>query len=402
MSIPRSLLFIALLTLIAIPLLLDIKGGEPANEGYMLARVAQPHMIGGVTWTARNLVAKLQSKPAEGATMEIVSLYLESVERYQQKCYSGWLTPSTTESHECWILRADLDARNPAVERWVEQQVASVLESLGSALDLGILKTVIPPVMFTFRSPPTLLVVSPRSKIEITGRVLLDPDLTLGDAERLEALVSSRGISAMVTRIGGLGVYPSTLPENPDLLWILQTVVHEWCHQFFAFKPLGWRYAFGTESDKRMVAINETAAELIGNEIGNRVYRQIYGVSPEERPRYTPRQLYLREQLRELRHQVDLLLDEGQIEQAEKLMETRRQALNAEGYNLRVLNQAYFAFHGSYADDPYLSGKEFEEISRRLRLLRESSTSAGTFLDTIASAGSYKEFLRITDEIARR
>lgn len=390
--------FVVLLTVAALPLLLDISGGEPTSESFRLAKTAQPHMVGGATWMARNLTAKLRKQPPESATVEGVFTYIDLIDRYHQNCQAGWDSPSTSNSSDCQILRAELDARGPAVERLVQQQVAGALESLGSAFNLGLLKTIIPPVMFTFQAPPTLLVVSPRSEIKITGRVLLDPELTLRDAERLEKLVSSREVSAMVTRIGGLGIYPSILPENPDLPWILQTVAHEWCHQFFAFKPLGWRYAFGMETDQRMIAINETAAELIGKEVGNRVYRQSYGGSLEELSRYTPRQLYLREQLRELRRQVDLLLDEGQIAQAEALMEARRQELNAQGYDLRVLNQAYFAFYGSYADDPYLSGTEIEEISRRIRRLREKSTSAGSFLAIIASAGSYEEFIRITNE----
>jgi hypothetical protein len=50
------------------------------------------------------------------------------------------------------------------------------------------------------------------------------------------------------------------------------------------------------------------------------------------------------------RRTVDELLAAGQVEAAEAYMEERRQLFVAEGYRLRVLNQAYFAFHGSYAD----------------------------------------------------
>ena len=52
----------------------------------------------------------------------------------------------------------------------------------------------------------------------------------------------------------------------------------------------------------------------------------------------------------ETRRTADELLAEGRIEEAEAYMEARRQIFVANGYRLRVLNQAYFAFHGAYAD----------------------------------------------------
>ena len=200
----------------------------------------------------------------------------------------------------------------------------------------------------------------------------------------------------MVTRIGGLGVYPSVLPKSSDLEWILQTVAHEWCHQFFAIHRLGWRYALGVETDQRMVTINETAAELIGKEIGDQVYRQDYGGASSERSNLSPRLLHFREQLRELRSQVDILLEERQIGEAEALMEKRRQELNAQGYSLRVLNQAYFAFNGNYAEDPYMSGPEGREISRRIQWLRAKTGSVGAFMMAIAGVGSYEDFVQMT------
>jgi hypothetical protein len=62
--------------------------------------------------------------------------------------------------------------------------------------------------------------------------------------------------------------------------------------------------------------------------------------------------------MRETRVRVDELLAEDKIEQAEAYMEDRRQVFVAQGYNIRKLNQAYFAFYGSYADTPGASGKD--------------------------------------------
>jgi hypothetical protein len=49
---------------------------------------------------------------------------------------------------------------------------------------------------------------------------------------------------------------------------------------------------------------------------------------------------------------VDALLAEGKIAEAEAYMEERRRFFWEHGYRIRRLNQAYFAFHGAYADQP--------------------------------------------------
>ena len=60
-------------------------------------------------------------------------------------------------------------------------------------------------------------------------------------------------------------------------------------------------------------------------------------------------------------------------------MEQRRQYLVENGYNIRKLNQAYFAFHGTYADAP----TSISPIGIELRTLRSQSESLKEFLDTV-------------------
>ena len=72
-------------------------------------------------------------------------------------------------------------------------------------------------------------------------------------------------------------------------------------------------------------------------------------------------------------------------------MEEGRQALVAEGYNIRKLNQAYFAFHGTYADAPASTSP----IGDELRLLRQRSSSIGEFLRRVSSIKSYEELKAI-------
>jgi hypothetical protein len=51
------------------------------------------------------------------------------------------------------------------------------------------------------------------------------------------------------------------------------------------------------------------------------------------------------------------------------------------GYRLRKLNQAYFAFHGSYATGP----AGVDPIGPKLELLRERSPSLAAFFEAVES-----------------
>ncbi len=85
--------------------------------------------------------------------------------------------------------------------------------------------------------------------------------------------------------------------------------------------------------------------------------------------------------MREIRRAVDNYLARGEIEQAEEFMEQKRQFLAAKGYHIRKLNQAYFAFHGTYADSP----TSISPIGVELKELRSQSTSLKDFLETVAA-----------------
>ena len=93
--------------------------------------------------------------------------------------------------------------------------------------------------------------------------------------------------------------------------------------------------------------------------------------------------------MRRIRQRVDQLLADGKIEEAEAYMETERLKLVKKGYNLRKLNQAYFAFHGSYA----LSPASIDPIGPQIRQLRAASPSLKTFLDRVGRLNSYDDYL---------
>ncbi len=70
------------------------------------------------------------------------------------------------------------------------------------------------------------------------------------------------------------------------------------------------------------------------------------------------------------RVRADELLAQGKIEEAEQYMEARRKVFWDNGYQIRVLNQAYFAFHGAYADVPGGAAGE-DLVGPAVRKLRE-------------------------------
>ena len=81
--------------------------------------------------------------------------------------------------------------------------------------------------------------------------------------------------------------------------------------------------------------------------------------------------------MRALRLEVDDLLAEGKVEEAELVMEERRQLFVLNGYYIRRINQAYFAFHGTYADTPASS----DPIGPKMIALRERVRSVEEFLE---------------------
>ena len=84
---------------------------------------------------------------------------------------------------------------------------------------------------------------------------------------------------------------------------------------------------------------------------------------------------------------VDEMLAAGLVDEAEQYMEARRQLFVENGYRLRVLNQAYFAFHGSYATGVAAT----DPIGPKLERLRELSPSLKDFMHLVSGLTSAVE-----------
>jgi hypothetical protein len=77
-------------------------------------------------------------------------------------------------------------------------------------------------------------------------------------------------------------------------------------------------------------------------------------------------------------------------------MERRRQELVAAGYQVRKLNQAYFAFYGSYTEGPAASSTS--PIPDQVRRLRQQSGSPGEFLRRAATIRTAADLARLVGD----
>jgi hypothetical protein len=116
----------------------------------------------------------------------------------------------------------------------------------------------------------------------------------------------------------------------------------------------------------------------------------------EEIPPPEPPEFDYRMEMRNTRIRVDELLAEGKIEEAETYMEERRQIFVNEGYAIRKLNQAYFAFHGSYADAPGAAGED--PIGPTVLRLRARSPSLYIFVNQVAGVTRLSELEMLLSE----
>ena len=184
-------------------------------------------------------------------------------------------------------------------------------------------------------------------------------------------------LSAVVAGTAGLSVYPSVVLDTAGLRYGLEVAAHEWVHHWLFFRPLGRNYRQSPE----MLTLNETAATIAGEELGDLAYTALTGETVD-RPwiRATSSQFDFTAEMRKTRRRAEQLLAEGDIEGAEQYMENRRRIFVGQGYNIRKINQAYFAFHGSYATGP----GSVSPIGEQMQELRRSSGSLGEFLDTVA------------------
>ena len=313
------------------------------------------------------------------------------------------VTDKDSASESLRAQRDELIARQstlaPFAESTLQTQISEALADLG--LTTG--GQPLPSVLYHVSSTPLALIVAPRDHIHQIANVSVLPTLTLDEQIKLEDEVAQKlDVSTLVVGIGGVGVYPTMVTETTDLRWMLETIAHEWTHNYLNIRPLGLNYSTTPE----LRTMNETTASIAGSEVGHYVLQEYYPEMLASSPsanlisfnRSNPSSntfddlppFDFRAEMHETRVTADELLAQGKIDEAEAYMEARRQFFWENGYLLRKLNQAYFAFHGAYADTPGGAAGE-DPVGPAVRALREQSDSLEDFINTIAWMTSFEE-----------
>lgn len=285
----------------------------------------------------------------------------------------------------------DLQKQRKELQSGVEETLESAIS--GVVADLGIIDSFgpvdWPPVDFTFEDRGLLLVRSPRDAIVRLDDLLLDPGVPLLAQVQLEEDVESinDNTSALVVRIGGVATYPAQVSPERTLHGTLEIAAHEWLHHWLIFRPLGRKWGNGGE----LQSINETLANIFGQEVGDLSLELLTG-QVVNRPPWTPPTLQerqdppadvfdFRREMRTTRTELERLLGEDSAHAAEAYLETRRLEFVANGFNIRKLNNAWFAFNGTYGD----SAASISPIEAQLRSVRAASPDLATFLADVAS-----------------
>lgn len=302
-------------------------------------------------------------------------------------------------------MREDLKARQSLAEAILEGQVAAVLVDAG----FGVGGQLLPPMSMRFYPVPNLLVTSPRDIIQMESSLNLYPlpiDEIVAIEDRLEARYD---VSALIVPLGGIALYPAMIMETASIPRAVEVFAHEWLHHYLYFFPLGLDYITNSEGfagESRI--INETTADLFGKEIAREVLLRYYPdlVPPPPQPSPetqsaestpTPPVFDFATAMHETRVTVDDLLAAGDIEAAEAYMAERRQLFYENGYPIRRLNQAFFAFYGGYQAGgmPGVGGED--PIGPAIRRIRDSSPSIHDFIVTMRTITDREMLLTVAD-----
>lgn len=397
-----------LLTLAFIGLLLLLTRDWPdrTTDAYQTSSIIRNRRFDFVRWEVEALGSKLlySLAPAHtyldmSAQQLVVADYFEqmrSLQSVEAQITSLYADPTVTDpasasaeaAYRLELARIDLERLQPLAEGVIQEQISTVLADLGIAT----LGRTSPPVKLRFTPLPAMLVISPRDHIEAIHFFPMDQGIDTPDRVNMEDQIDVRlDVSSLVCNIGGLAAYPAMMLESSSPEWALEAAAHEWTHHYLTLHPLGILY----DTDPALRTMNETTANILGKEVGLQIILRYY-------PQWTPPPetdlqdnaaeppaFDFRGEMHMTRVRADELLAEGRVEEAEAYMNERRLVFWNNGYQIRKLNQAYFAFHGAYADEPGAPGTD--PVGPAVLALRARSTSLKEFLETIAQITSFEE-----------
>lgn len=285
----------------------------------------------------------------------------------------------------------------PMAESILQRQISAVLAEQGFTT----WGQPLPPLLFHSTPLPWALIASPRDTIAQVANISLRTELTLEDHIAVEdAVAAQQNLSTLVVPVGGIGVYPTMVAQSSSLPWLIEVAAHEWTHNYLTLRPLGLLYF----QNQDLTTMNETTANIAGKELSTAVVTRYYpelappppalpapsAETPAETSPPAAPAFDFRAEMHATRIEVDKLLAEGKIEEAEAYMETQRLIFWEHGYIIRKLNQAYFAFYGSYADSPIGPAGE-DPVGGAVRELRSRSSSLIKFVNRMAWLTSFED-----------
>ena len=365
-----------------------------------IRKIAAPYAFSIPEWELESLSQEIDQHihnpaPENSTDSDVVIAYFNLIAqqsgiRIKIKNIEGGFDQGDIPSLEAQLdeLEVQSDKIQRQTEEIVSRQIALAAANVGiynPADSYWSLRFNFPPVELRLTAPPQVLVVSPLDKIEEIDTVTLQPDTSLEEDIALENAVQALGVSALVVDIGGIATYPSFVNNVYGIQTAISIASEEWFHQYMFFRPLGFRYALnelGIIRNQDIVTMNETLAGIVSGEISQRVYQRFYpGVVQASSPVSAQAAFDFNAEMRLTRQTVDALLDEGKVDEAEQYMDQRRQFFADHGYYIRKLNQAYFAFYGTYADVPAYENP----IGTDMQKLRGKSPTLAAFVQEVSS-----------------
>ena len=353
-----------------------------------------------IKWEIRHLPLKWShllwelfpgNTPSDSERIQIVDEYLKlarQVNKEETLIDKGLKTPKYPPNHPSSALSGLIHKKEKLrakAEESIEANLSFIAHKQNLGLPFGIL---FPPVDIRLDTPPHILITSPRDEIKVTNKQLIQSNINGHKKQEIENKTEETlNVSALIDNISGLGTYPALVSDQHDLRQIFRTAAHEWLHNYWFFKPLGQQMWNSTE----MYTLNETAADIAGDELGDLAFLNFGGDLSDPGNKYLTNTNYenqLYTILRETRKTTEILLNKGKISEAENYMKSQWWLLKLSGYNIRKINQAFFAFRGSYATGP----ASISPIGNELMEYRTFFPNPGSFIKQIAKVKDYDQF----------
>ena len=385
---------------------------QPDDFNRTLNKIVNPYRFSIVEWEMKTLTYELErvlfnSRKYTTRDSPVVVNYfklLEDISKLELQISYYWDTIDKQELAALQSQLEDLKQQSNYLKNEVEGILELQIRYALNHLDLYWYNDIIgrnisfPPVNFSLESPPHLLIISPRDSIHRMKEIILIQDLSFDEIHYIETEIDNLGYSSIVLELGGMATFPAFVNNNAGLEYVISTAVEEWFHQYFFFKPSGFLYALNLleiYKDNDIATINETIAGIVSDEIAAMVYNKYYASYYKniacEYLNSNGFDFY--EEMRNIRITVDNYLANGEIELAEAFMEEKRLYILSHGYYVRRLNQAYFAFYGTYASSP----SSVNPIGEMLRNLRGKSANIADYIKITGAIKNINDLQSLAD-----